>query len=81
MEHPNQYRYFIGVDVSKSELDFAMVEANQVLFHVEVSNDKKGIQAFFRQLKALGQGDSKHSLFCLEHTGIVRHEVARFEYG
>lgn len=71
MDHPNQYRYFIGVDVSKSELDFAVVEANQILFHVEVSNDKKGIQDFFRQLKALDQGDIKHSLFCLEHTATA----------
>lgn len=71
MDRPNQYRYFIGVDVSKSELDFAVVEENQVLFHVEVSNDKKGIQDFFRRLKALEQGDIKHSLFCLEHTAAA----------
>ena len=52
-----------------------MVEANQVLFHVEVSNDKKGIQDFFRQLKALDQGDIKHSLFCLENTGIYNNPL------
>ena len=49
-----------------------------MLFHVEVSNDKKGIQAFFRQLKALDQGDSKHSLFCLEHTGIYNNPLLLF---
>ena len=78
MEQSNQYRYFISIDVSKSELDFAVVESNRVLFHVEVSNDKKGIQAFFRQLKALDQGDSKHGLFCLEHTGIYNNTLLSF---
>ncbi len=78
MDHPNQYRYFIGVDVSKTELDFAVVEANQLLFHIEVSNDKKGIQDFFRQLKTLAQGDIKHSLFCLEHTGIYNNPLLSF---
>lgn len=56
-------------------LDFAVVEANQVLSHVEVNNDKKGIQDFSRQLKALDQGDIKHSLFCLEHTGIYNNPL------
>ncbi|GAB3048314.1 IS110 family transposase [Spirosoma pulveris] len=75
------YRYFIGIDVSKNELDFAVIEQNQLLFHLEVSNDKKGIQTFLQQFKSVTKGAFTNSLFCLEHTGIVRHEVARFEYG
>jgi transposase len=35
------YQYFIGIDVSKDELDFALIESNRILFHLEVSNDKK----------------------------------------
>lgn len=35
---------FIGIDVSKNELDFAVVESNKTLFHSEVTNDKKGIK-------------------------------------
>lgn len=38
------YRYFIGIDVSKNELDVALVESNRVLLHLEVSNRKKGIE-------------------------------------
>jgi hypothetical protein len=34
--------------VSKNELDFAVVELNKTLFHLEVSNDKKGIDAFIK---------------------------------
>jgi hypothetical protein len=36
-----QFDYFIGVDVSKATLDFAVVKLNQVLFHQQVNNDKK----------------------------------------
>lgn len=78
MEQQNHYRYFIGVDVSKGELDFAVVESNQLLFHIEVSNDKKGIQSFFQQFRKLNQGDAKHSLFCMEHTGIYNNPLLSF---
>ena len=42
---------FIGIDVSKNELDFAVVESNKTLFHIEVTNDKQGIDSFMKQLK------------------------------
>jgi transposase len=70
-----QYRYFIGIDVSKNELDFAVVEQNQLLFHLEVSNDKKGIQTFLRQLKSVTKEAFTNSLFCLEHTGIYNNPL------
>lgn len=40
-----QFDYFIGVDVSKVTLDFAVAKTNQILFHQQVSNDQKGITA------------------------------------
>jgi transposase len=43
--------YFIGIDVSKIELDFAVVEFNKVLFHLEVSNTKNGIVDFMKRIK------------------------------
>ena len=76
-----QFDYFIGVDVSKATLDLAVVKANQVLFHQQVSNDKKGIREFLRYLRQQTKATLDACLFCMEHTGIVRHEVARFEYG
>lgn len=76
-----QLDYFIGVDVSKATLDFAVVKSSQVLFHQQVSNDKKGITAFLKHLRQQTKATIDTCLFCMEHTGIVRHEVARFEYG
>ena len=62
-------------------LDFAVVKANQILFHQQVSNDKKAIAAFLKYLRQQTKATIAECLFCMEHTGIVRHEVARFEYG
>ena len=70
MKTARLYRYFIGIDVSKNELDFAVIEANQVLFHLEVSNNKKGIQLFIKQLKSQTKATVGNCLFCMEHTGI-----------
>ena len=72
------YRYFIGIDVSKNELDFAVIEQNQLLFHLEVSNDKKGIQTFLQQFKSVTKGAFANSLFCLEHTGIYNNPLLAF---
>jgi transposase len=70
------YRYFVGIDVSKDELDFALIESNKVLLHLEVSNDKKGIEQFVKQVKSLQKDFSMaNALFCLEHTGIYNNPV------
>jgi hypothetical protein len=36
--------YFIGVDISKDELDFSLIYQNQELLHLEVSNDTSGVR-------------------------------------
>ena len=70
------YRYFIGIDVSKDELDFALIESNKVLLHLEVSNNKKGIEQFVKQAQSQQKDFSiENSLFCLEHTGIYNNPV------
>jgi transposase len=73
------FNYFIGIDVSKNELDFSLVESNKVLFHLEVSNDKKGIEQFIKQIKSQYKGFSlENSLFCMEHTGIYNHPLLNY---
>ncbi len=63
------YRYFIGIDVSKNELDFALVESKKVLLHLEGSNDKKGIDQFVKQVKSQYKDFTiDNTLFCFEHT-------------
>jgi transposase len=70
-------RYFIGVDVSKATLDFAVVKANQILFHQQVSNDKKGIAQFLRALVIQTKAAIGQCLFCMEHTGIYNNPLLK----
>ena len=73
------YRYFIGIDVSKHELDFALIESNKVIFHLEVTNDKKGIEQALKQIKnQFKEFSIDNSLFCMEHTGIYNNPLLNY---
>lgn len=72
-----QFDYFIGIDVSKATLDFAVAKANQVLFHQQVSNDKKGITEFLKVLRQQTKAAMGQCLFCLEHTGIYNNPLLK----
>ena len=61
--------------VSKDTLDFAVVATNKVLFHQQVSNDKKGIAQFLKELRKQSKANLADCLFCLEFTvqAALRH--------
>jgi len=55
--------------VSKEILDFALITNNALQFHLQVSNDKAGIEQFIKQAKKQNKPFSfTNSLFCMEHT-------------
>jgi|GEM_PF-4371939 len=72
------YNYFIGIDIGKSTNAVCVIdtEENRRL-ECNIPNTKAGMQTLLDKLNRLPD----FTLFCMEHTGIVRHEVARFEYG
>lgn len=70
-----EFDYFIGIDISKDTLDFALVKANQVLLHQQESNDKKGINAFLKVLRQQTGGRLTGCVFCMEHTGIYNNPL------
>lgn len=72
------YIFFIGIDVSKSTLDFTALKDNQVLFHLQSSNDLAGIRGFWKQLKSQTGFRLEHALFCMEHTGIYNQHLLGF---
>ncbi len=76
-----KFTFFIGIDISKKTLDFSVVKTGHELFHLTTSNNEKGIALFMDKLRQLPQFELNQALFCMEYTGLVRHEVARFEYG
>ncbi|AUD01826.1 IS110 family transposase [Spirosoma pollinicola] len=74
-------RHFIGIDVSKATLDWAVFDGKTIVLQTQSTNSPAAIRATVKLMKALPGFTVAESVSCLEHTGIVRHEVARFEYG
>lgn len=72
------YIFFVGIDVSKSTLDFTVLKNNQVLFHLQTSNDLPGIRSFWKQLKLQPGFMLDRALFCMEHTGIYNQHLLSF---
>ena len=67
---PKKFTYFIGIDVSKNELDYAVMHNKQLLFHLEAKNEPDSILAFITELKALPRFTLGKAIFCVEDTGI-----------
>lgn len=64
--------FFIGVDISKSTLDVAIINGSEPnsFLHSKFSNTKTGIAAL---LTWVGKNATKYKddlLFCMEHTGV-----------
>lgn len=73
------FTFFIGIDISKATLDFAVVVSNKLLFHHQNTNDKLGIEGFIKQLKAqCPDANFLNCLYCMEHTGIYNNHLLHF---
>jgi transposase len=72
------YNHFIGIDVSKSWLDFTVLEANTVLFYERTPNTLEGIRSLFKRLRKQKNFTKELSLFCMEHTGIYNNHLLKY---
>jgi len=72
-----KYNYFIGIDISKNELDYAVFYNNQLLFHREAKNHPDDIVAFIAELKMLSKFSISKSIFCMEQTGIYSNHLLK----
>ena len=68
---PKKYTYFIGIDVSRNELDYAVMHGKTLLFHSERKNEPKDIIDFVDELKKLPAFKMAKAVFCMEQTGIT----------
>jgi len=68
-----EFEFFIGIDVSKNELDFAVQHEDRFLFHKEIANDPLAIKGFIKELGKLPGFSLHKALFCMEHTGIYNN--------
>jgi transposase len=75
------YHFFIGIDVSKSTLDFTLLAGKEKLLQIQTSNDLNGIRLFWKQLKQQTDFILDKAVFCMEHTGIYNQHLLSFLYG
>ncbi|WP_461461449.1 IS110 family RNA-guided transposase [Mucilaginibacter sp.] len=64
------FKYFVGIDVSKNKLDYAVVFGKELLFHQESKNQPEAITVFMGKLRELPGFTFAKSLFCMEDTGF-----------
>jgi len=76
-----EFEFFIGIDVSKDELDFSVQQGKCFLFHQELSNEPGSIKAFIKELKKLKGFEMGKTVFCMEHTGIYNNHALSCLYG
>ena len=70
-----EFEFFVGIDVSKNELDFAVQHGRNLLFHRELVNEPQAIMAFLKELDRLPGFKLSKAVFCMEHTGIYNNHA------
>src|SRR3569833_382523 len=70
--------YFVGVDVSKETLDFAVMNTGELLFHRVIVNRPGEIKAFFNELRQIKGFRLAKALVCMEHTGFYVNALLEY---
>lgn len=68
-------RFFVGIDISKLTLDFALNINGSLVYYHEIENTKPAIKKFIQYLKKSFKVDFSNTVFCLEHTGCYGHRI------
>lgn len=71
-----KFTHFIGVDLSKSTFDVALIEHEALVDQWVYPNDSKGIKAFLSMLRKRGM-DKDQVLICLEHCGVYMEKLCQ----
>ena len=61
-------RYFVGVDIAKATLDWAVYDGKKIVLQTSTPNTVAGIKTALRLLKALLDWNPQQAVFCMEHT-------------
>ncbi len=70
--------YFVGVDISKDKLNWAVIKANQVLLESESGSDIKSITKAVMSLQRHGGFKLTEAVFCMEHTGVYQTRLVKY---
>jgi transposase len=70
-----QFKFFVGIDVSKNALDFSVLTEGKEVGNFRIENSARAIKAAIKNLKKLDGFILSEVLFCLEYTGIYNNYV------
>lgn len=73
-------QYFVGVDIAKGTLDWAVFNGQSVVLQTHSANSIAGIKTVLRLLKSLPGWNPKQVVFCMEHTGLYNAHLLDFLY-
>ncbi|RAJ89096.1 transposase [Larkinella arboricola] len=73
--------YYIGIDVSKATLDWAVFDGKLIVLQIQSPNSETGIKAALKLIKALPGFCPKTSVSCCEHTGIYNALILQQLFG
>lgn len=72
------FHYFVGIDIAKDTLDWAIFNQQGVQLRLHQANSVEGIKEALRQIKNLPNWSAQHTVFCMEHTGIYNTHLLAF---
>ena len=72
--------YFIGIDIAKETLDWAVYTQQGVQLNTHTLNTLAGIKTALAEFKALPGWNPKQAVFCMEHTGIYNAHLLQLLY-
>lgn len=70
-----RYKFFIGVDVSKLTLDFAVMQEATLLFHRKIDNEREAITNLINELQEIEGFKISNAVFGMEQTGIYSNRL------
>jgi len=70
-----RYTYFIGIDISRNKLDYAIMQGKSFIFHREAENNVQSINAIIEEIKTLPKFTMTKAVFAMEQTGIYANHL------
>ena len=76
-----EFKNFIGVDISKSTLDLALITEDNELIELKLKNDESSILKTLKQLFKDYNLPARGTLICAEHTGHFGNKLINTALG
>lgn len=77
MKKKTNYKYILGIDISKKSLDICLTKDNKPIYQGKIDNTDQGLKMFQKKLKSL-KISLEEVLFCCENTGIYTSPLLVF---